>query len=257
MLAHASLRVRVMAAAAILVTITSVVMGSLGTALLRGYLIGRADQQLAVSRRWPATGWPARAARSAGPAAPAVRAADPVPGRSHRRRAARSRWPAAPARTCRAGDSPPPSSRARGGPFTTTARGEPAGSWRVADQGAAGRAACRRRLQPGLDLNSTVIRLEIADAAGGAGSPSQLLAGIGLLLVRISLSPLRQDREHGGGDRRRRPVPAHRPPAARYRGRRLAEALNAMLRPIEAAYRAREEGEAHARDSEERMRVRR
>jgi hypothetical protein len=45
-LANASLRVRVMAVAAILVTVTSVVMGSLGTALLRGYLISRADQQL-------------------------------------------------------------------------------------------------------------------------------------------------------------------------------------------------------------------
>jgi two-component system, OmpR family, sensor kinase len=45
-LANASLRVRVMAVAAFLVTITSVVMGSLGTALLHGYLLGRADQQL-------------------------------------------------------------------------------------------------------------------------------------------------------------------------------------------------------------------
>lgn len=35
-----------MAVAAFLVMITSVVMGSLGTALLHGYLLGRADQQL-------------------------------------------------------------------------------------------------------------------------------------------------------------------------------------------------------------------
>ena len=35
-----------MAVAAFLVTITSVVMGSLGTTLLHGYLLGRADQQL-------------------------------------------------------------------------------------------------------------------------------------------------------------------------------------------------------------------
>ena len=45
-LANASLRVRVMAVAAFLVTITSVVMGSLGTTLLHGYLLSRADQQL-------------------------------------------------------------------------------------------------------------------------------------------------------------------------------------------------------------------
>ena len=42
----ASLRVRVMAAAAILVALTSLVTGLLGTALLRSYLYGRADTQL-------------------------------------------------------------------------------------------------------------------------------------------------------------------------------------------------------------------
>jgi hypothetical protein len=44
--ADASLRVRVMAAAAILVALTSVVTGLLGTALLRSYLYSRADAQL-------------------------------------------------------------------------------------------------------------------------------------------------------------------------------------------------------------------
>ena len=44
--ADAPLRIRVMAVAAFLVMITSVVMGSLGTTLLQGYLLGRADQQL-------------------------------------------------------------------------------------------------------------------------------------------------------------------------------------------------------------------
>ena len=45
-LADASLRVRVMAAAAILVALTSVVTGFLGTGLLRSYLYSRADAQL-------------------------------------------------------------------------------------------------------------------------------------------------------------------------------------------------------------------
>jgi len=45
-LADASLRVRVMAAAAILVALTSLVTGFLGTALLRSYLYSRADAQL-------------------------------------------------------------------------------------------------------------------------------------------------------------------------------------------------------------------
>ena len=45
-LANASLRVRIMVAAAILVMVTSAVMGLLGTTLLRGYLMNRIDTQL-------------------------------------------------------------------------------------------------------------------------------------------------------------------------------------------------------------------
>ena len=45
-LANASLRVRVMAAAAILVAITSLATGLLGTTLLRDYLVNRVDTQL-------------------------------------------------------------------------------------------------------------------------------------------------------------------------------------------------------------------
>lgn len=45
-LANASLRVRVMAAAAVLVAITSLATGLLGTTLLRDYLLNRADTQL-------------------------------------------------------------------------------------------------------------------------------------------------------------------------------------------------------------------
>jgi two-component system OmpR family sensor kinase len=45
-LARASLRVRVMASAAVLVAVTSLLMGLLGTVLLLGYLFGRVDAQL-------------------------------------------------------------------------------------------------------------------------------------------------------------------------------------------------------------------
>ena len=45
-LADASLRARVMAAAAILVALTSLVSGFLGTALLSSYLYSRSDTQL-------------------------------------------------------------------------------------------------------------------------------------------------------------------------------------------------------------------
>ena len=103
------------------------------------------------------------------------------------------------------------------------------------------------------DLDSTVTRLEITDAAAGLIA-IVLLAVIGLPLVRVSLSPLagieRTAAAIAAGDLSRR---IDHPPRDTEVGR-LAEALNAMLGRIEAAYRAREEGEAHARDSEERMR---
>ena len=65
-----------MAVAAFLVMITSVVMGSLGTALLHGYLLGRGDQQLrdfaAVASRSLAGGAPRlpQAASRASPSQP-------------------------------------------------------------------------------------------------------------------------------------------------------------------------------------------
>ncbi len=103
------------------------------------------------------------------------------------------------------------------------------------------------------NLNSTVTRLEIADAVAGAVA-IVLLAGIGLPLVRISLAPLAKIGNTAAaiaaGDLSRR---IDHPPHSTEVGR-LAEALNTMLARIEAAYRAREEGEARALDSEERMR---
>ena len=139
-----------------------------------------------------------------------------------------------------------------GGRFTTTAQGDPAGSWRVLVTALPGGRHVVVATSLG-DLNSTVIRLEVADAAAGAIAIA-LLAGIGLPLVRISLSPLARIESTAAaiadGDLSRR---IDHPPPGTEVGR-LAKALNAMLGRIEAAYRAREEGEAHARDSEERMR---
>jgi two-component system OmpR family sensor kinase len=81
-----------------------------------------------------------------------------------------------------------------------------------------------------------------------------LLAGIGLPLVRISLSPLARIGDTAAaiaaGDLSRR---IDHPPHSTEVGR-LAESLNTMLARIEAAYRAREKGEARALDSEDRMR---
>ena len=103
------------------------------------------------------------------------------------------------------------------------------------------------------NLNSTVTRLEVADAAAGAVA-IVVLAGIGLPLVRISLSPLARIEDTAAaiaaGDLSRR---IDHPPRSTEVGR-LAESLNMMLARIEAAYRAREDGEARALDSEDRMR---
>ena len=142
-------------------------------------------------------------------------------------------------------------SRARE-PFTVPAAGDPGHSWRVLVRTLPGgrHAVIAFSLD---NLNSTVTRLEIADAVAGAVA-IVLLAGIGLPLVRVSLAPLAKI-----GTRPRRSRPGTCPGASTTRPRstevgRLAESLNTMLARIEAAYRAREEGEARALDSEDRMR---
>ena len=249
--ANASLRVRVMAVAAFLVMITSVVMGSLGTALLHGYLLGRADQQLrdfaAVASRNLADGTP-RLPRARQPGQPSqpfqflieIISAD-----------GRASVTEAPLHASLPRIAP---SRLRGAqePFTVPAAGNPGHSWRVLVRTLPGgrHAVIAFSLD---NLNSTVTRLEIADAIAGAVA-IVLLAGIGLPLVRISLSPLAKIENTAAaiavGDLSRRiDHPPHRTEVGR-----LAEALNTMLARIEAAYRAREEGEARALDSEDRMR---
>jgi two-component system, OmpR family, sensor kinase len=248
-LAGASLRVRVMAAAAVLVTITSVMMGSLGMTLLRGYLLDRVDTQLrtfaSLTSRLlahPLRGFP-RASASQLPTDFLVEVIDAggrvhvTPGSLH--------------------DVPPPAfpaGRLRGpaSPFTAAAAGAQGHSWRVVVRPLpSGRHAV---IAISLDeVHSTVAQLEIADAVAGAAAIA-LLAGIGLPLVRASLSPLARIEDTAaaiaGGDLSRRI--AH--PRENTEVGRLAAALNIMLGRIEAAYRAREEGEAHARDSEDRMR---
>ena len=249
-LANASLRVRVMAVAALLVTITSVVMGSLGTTLLQGYLLSRADQQLrdfamVASRNLSASGRPLAATPGR-----AAQSALPVPDRGHQRpepgfgggNPAHAAVPQITAARLKGPEAP----------FTTPAAGDPGHSWRVLVRALPGgrHAVVAYSLD---DLNSTVTRLEIADAVAGAVA-IVLLAGIGFPLVRISLSPLARIGDTAAaiaaGDLSRR---IDHPPHSTEVGR-LAESLNAMLARIEAAYRAREEGEARAMDSEDRMR---
>jgi two-component system, OmpR family, sensor kinase len=247
-LANASLRVRVMAVAAVLVTISSVVMGSLGTTLLHGYLLDRGDQQLrafasVASRNLARSRLPARARQ---PSLPSQFLVEVI---------------SADGRVSVAGGplhdtGPPQISAARldgsKDPFTAATAGDPGHSWRVLVRPLPGgqHAVIAFSLD---DLNSTVTRLEIADAVAGAVA-ILLLAGIGLPLVRISLAPLAKIESTAAaiaaGDLSRR---IDHPPHSTEVGR-LAEALNTMLGRIEAAYRAREKGEARALDSEDRMR---
>jgi two-component system, OmpR family, sensor kinase len=95
-------------------------------------------------------------------------------------------------------------------------------------------------------LSSTVTRLEAVDAAAGAVA-ILVLAVIGLPLIRVGLAPLSRIEDAAeaiaAGDLSRR---IDRPAADTEVGR-LAAVLNMMLGRIETAYRAREEGEAHAR----------
>ncbi len=139
-----------------------------------------------------------------------------------------------------------------GTPFSATAVGGSGNSWRVLVQPLSGGRHLVIASSLG-DLNSTVTRLEIADAVAGAVCVV-LLAGIGLPLVRASLAPLARIQATAtaiaSGDLSRRIDQ----PAGNTEVGRLAEALDVMLASIETAYLARADGEARALGSEERMR---
>jgi signal transduction histidine kinase len=249
-LADASLRARVMAAAAILVALTCLVTGFVGTALLRSYLYARADAQL----------------RDFGAVASRIleRPRLPISPAGHQ-----PTFPtqflvevaSADGRVQRTGTplhdagSPQLSGaelRHEGIPFTAPGSGQGARSWRVLVKPLSGGRHAIIALS--LDnLDSTVTRLEIADALAGAVAVA-VLAGIGLPLVRASLGPLSRIEATAaaiaGGDLSRR---IDHPSRDTEVGR-MADALDTMLGRIEAAYRARAEGEGRALRSEDRMR---
>jgi signal transduction histidine kinase len=245
LLANASLSVRIMVAATVLVMVTLAVMGALGTALLRSYLYGRVDAQLmafATATR-PGNLPPPAPPRRTGPQLPSQFLVEAIAadGRVQTIRGSAS-GASAPMITA---------ARLRGpaGPFTATGAG--GHSWRVLVRavGGGGHLVIAYSLDA---VNSTVTRLEAAEAAAGAVAIG-VLAAIGLPLIRVGLRPLSRIEDAAGaiaaGDLSRRIDP----PGETEVGR-LADVLNVMLGRIEAAYRAREEGEAHARDSEDRMR---
>ncbi len=239
-----------MAAAAILVALTCLITGFVGTALLRSYLYSRADAQLrdcaaVASRVLERSHLPVRHGghRQTLPSQFLVEVLS-ADGRVQRaetplRDAGGPRLSAAQLRHGRI-------------PFTAPASDAAAHSWRVLVKPlSGGRHAI---IAFSLDnLNSTVTRLEVADALAGAIAIA-VLAGIGLPLVRASLAPLARIETTAaaiaGGDLSRR---IDHPSRDTEVGR-MADALDTMLGRIEAAYQARAEGERRALRSEDRMR---
>jgi two-component system OmpR family sensor kinase len=236
-----------MAAAAILVALTSLVSGFLGTALLSSYLYSRSDTQL---RDFAGV-------------------ASSILERSHVPVAQNGQLPAQFLVESVGADGkilleeiPPHASagprlsaaqlRDDDSPFTAPAAGSPGHSWRVLIVPLSGgrHAVIGFSLD---DLNSTVTRLEIADALAGAVAIA-VLAGLGLPLVRASLAPLGRIEATAAaiaaGDLSRR---IDQRSGGTEVGR-LADALDTMLGQIETAYRARADGEARALRSEDRMR---
>jgi two-component system OmpR family sensor kinase len=239
-----------MAAATLLVALTSLVTGFLGITLLRSYLLDRSDTQL----RNFATVVARTVSR---PHAP--------PGLGGQQQALPAQFlvrvVGADGKTELAGgplqDTGGPSLssaqlRDSGTPFTAPSADGAGESWRVLVRPLDGgqHLVVAYSLD---DLNSTVTRLEVADAIAG-GIALALLAVVGLPLIRASLEPLARIEATAaaiaGGDLSRR---IDHPPGNTEVGR-LAEALDAMLGTIEAAYRARTDGEARAVRSEQRMR---
>jgi len=239
-----------MAAAALLVALTSLVTAVLGTTLVHSYLLSKADGQLRdfatvatriVERQQLQ---PNDSSRPQG--LPAQFLVEEIAPDGQISVAGGPLGPADGPKLTAAqlGDG--------GTPFTASAAGASAGSWRVLVEPLSGGSHLVVASSLG-DLDSTVARLEIADALAGAVAVA-LLAGLGLPLVRASLAPLREIESTAAaiarGDLSRRIDHA----AGNTEVGRLAEALDVMLASIEAAYLARADGEARALQSQERMR---
>jgi two-component system OmpR family sensor kinase len=256
---EASLRTRVMAAAAFLVVLTSLVTGVLGATLLRSYLLGRSDTQLRSFTQVASHALQ----RPRSPILGGGRPGSQPPGAQPQSLPTQFLVEVANAdgKIQVAGgplhDSGGPrltvaQLRDTGIPFTVPSSSASGQSWRVLVEPLSGGQHLITAYSLG-DLDSTVTRLEIADALAGAVAVA-LLAGIGLPLIRASLAPLARIGATAAaiarGDLSRRID--H--PSERTEVGRLSSALDTMLATIEAAYSARAEGEVRALRSEDRMR---
>jgi two-component system OmpR family sensor kinase len=235
-----------MAAAALLVILTSLVSAVLGTTLLRGYLLSRSDTQL---RDFATVATRIVQRQELQPSASSGRP-ETLPTQFLVETVSADGKVSTAGGPLGASDQPRLTAvqlTDTGTPFTA-----PGGSWRVLVEPMTGGGHFVIAYNLG-DLNATVTHLEVADAVAG-GAAIVLLVCVGLPLARASLAPLRRIESTAaaiaGGDLSRRID--H--PAGNTEVGRLAEALDVMLASIEAAYLARADGEARAQESQERMR---
>jgi signal transduction histidine kinase len=252
LLGRTSLQVKLIVAMLALVTVTVALLSLASVTALRGYLVGRLDDQLVQVARRPVP----PPGEIGGRGGPRPRPGPPSPFLIQDRDAT-GKVVRDPTNLLDQRQQPPkvPADAAwlaanAGTPVTVPASGGN-GRWRVLVQPT--RSGSTVVAASMAEIDSAVARLQRIDLTVSL-VVLLALAGMGAALVRASLRPLVEiERTAGaiaGGDLTRR-VPDR---DARTEVGRLGRALNTMLAQIEAAFRARAVSEATARRSEDRMR---
>lgn len=242
--------VRLISLTLALVTLGTALTGAVGVRLLRGYLVDRVDEQLAVAVE--------RLQSSGGNLSSVVEEPNEL-SQFHLTVLDRRGETLGVARSVMAESAPevprltPAAVVERGGePFTVDAR-RGHGSWRVVALAASDGSTSVVIATSLAEVDATVTRLAQIDLLVGLAVLGGL-ALVGVSMVRTALRPLDEIEVTaaaiGRGDLARR-VPDHHPGTEMGR---LSRALNAMLEQIEQAFRAREASESRARRSEQRMR---
>ena len=260
LLARTPLRVKLIAAVLVLVTVALALISLAGIAALRGSLVGRLDNQLeGVANGFVhgiAEGRPLGRPPGAGGGDNGIRPPSPFQVQVRDQAGELQSELSAPLRE----GQPPPrlpagaaQLRAHAGTAFTVPAISGGGRWRVLIQplsDGAGWVVVAANLD---EIDGTIARLLRIDLIASA-MVLLALAAVGAAIVRASLRPLAEIEQTAGaiaaGDLSRR-VPDRDP---RTEVGRLGRAFNSMLAQIEAAFRARAASEATARRSEERMR---
>ena len=271
------LRVKLVVAMLLLVVIALAVAGAAGAATLRGYLVDRVDAQLHAAEQPIVEHGLSGVTGTAPPPGPSGPSDPDGDQRSHGAHDNRLPSQFVVAVTNAAGrlvygptsELIDPDEAMPDLPEPTSAQSSAAGTrvftvdavhgdnqWRVLATpvrlagGAAGTLLIAQSLGP---VNSTITHVELLSLVIGVITVI-LLAGIGYLIVRASLRPLRAVErtaaDIAAGDL------SHRVPEADPRTEvgQLSLALNTMLGEIETAFAERAESEQEARESEQRMR---